>query len=221
MWLGDTFGSRITWADLSQHVTSLLSLTLPGTQLSEASTRSPQWVSLGHTSVVSFEPLGTLGLRVWTVTDTALPHPLWHWQVCAQRAGEAQVSPSPALRAPFPRDSLPLASPPLTSLVWPAGLGWHCPLDPSLRRRAQLKRCLEQLKQQMPLGADCVRYTTLSLLRRARMHIQVRHSPGAGASLPGCWEKRSREKTGKELGEKSHVTDQLCDIGLCAFSFQV
>ncbi|XP_045140747.1 max dimerization protein 3 isoform X1 [Echinops telfairi] len=40
------------------------------------------------------------------------------------------------------------------------------------RRRAQLKRCLEQLKQQMPLGSDCARYTTLSLLRRARVHIQ-------------------------------------------------
>ncbi|KAG3265762.1 max dimerization protein 3 [Ictidomys tridecemlineatus] len=40
------------------------------------------------------------------------------------------------------------------------------------RRRAQLKRCLEQLKQQMPLGTDCARYTTLNLLRRARMHIQ-------------------------------------------------
>ncbi|VFV28051.1 Hypothetical predicted protein [Lynx pardinus] len=40
------------------------------------------------------------------------------------------------------------------------------------RRRAQLKRCLEELKQQMPLGADCARYTTLSLLRWARMHIQ-------------------------------------------------
>ncbi|XP_055451775.1 max dimerization protein 3 [Psammomys obesus] len=40
------------------------------------------------------------------------------------------------------------------------------------RRRAQLKRCLEQLRQQMPLGADCTRFTTLSLLRRARMHIQ-------------------------------------------------
>lgn len=40
------------------------------------------------------------------------------------------------------------------------------------RRRAQLKRCLEQLRQQMPLGVDCTRYTTLSLLRRARMHIQ-------------------------------------------------
>ncbi|XP_069330033.1 max dimerization protein 3 isoform X2 [Eulemur rufifrons] len=39
-------------------------------------------------------------------------------------------------------------------------------------RRAQLKRCLERLKQQMPLGADCARYTTLSLLRRARTHIQ-------------------------------------------------
>ncbi|XP_075398135.1 max dimerization protein 3 [Tenrec ecaudatus] len=40
------------------------------------------------------------------------------------------------------------------------------------RRRAQLKRCLEQLKQQMPLGSDSARYTTLSLLRRARVHIQ-------------------------------------------------
>ncbi|EGV96483.1 Ras-related protein Rab-24, partial [Cricetulus griseus] len=40
------------------------------------------------------------------------------------------------------------------------------------RRRAQLKRCLEQLRQQMPLGVDCPRYTTLSLLRRARVHIQ-------------------------------------------------
>ncbi|KAI5936502.1 max dimerization protein 3 isoform X2 [Manis javanica] len=40
------------------------------------------------------------------------------------------------------------------------------------RRRAQLKRCLEQLKQQMPLGADCARHTTLSLLRWARVHIQ-------------------------------------------------
>ncbi|XP_077751534.1 max dimerization protein 3 isoform X6 [Canis aureus] len=39
-------------------------------------------------------------------------------------------------------------------------------------RRAQLKRCLEQLKQQMPLGADCARSTTLSLLRWARVHIQ-------------------------------------------------
>ncbi|XP_020854224.1 max dimerization protein 3 isoform X2 [Phascolarctos cinereus] len=39
-------------------------------------------------------------------------------------------------------------------------------------RRAQLRRCLEQLKQQMPLSTDCARYTTLSLLRRARLHIQ-------------------------------------------------
>ncbi|XP_015731529.1 max dimerization protein 3 isoform X2 [Coturnix japonica] len=39
-------------------------------------------------------------------------------------------------------------------------------------RRAQLRRCLEQLKQQVPLGAGPARSTTLSLLRRARLHIQ-------------------------------------------------
>lgn len=83
------------------------------------------------------------------------------------------MSPSFALTASGPRNHLPLAFPPLLSL-WPARLGWHCPPDPFPRRRAQLKRCLEQLKQQMPLGADCARYTTLSLLRWARMHIQVR-----------------------------------------------
>ncbi|XP_036404901.1 max dimerization protein 3 [Megalops cyprinoides] len=39
-------------------------------------------------------------------------------------------------------------------------------------RRAQLKRCLEQLKQQVPLSPDSVRNTTLNLLRRARLHIK-------------------------------------------------
>nr|XP_030702796.1 max dimerization protein 3 isoform X1 [Globicephala melas] len=159
---GPPLDPTVTWA-------GLLSLPLPGTQVPEASTRSPQWASLGYTSVVNFE---ALGLKVWAVADTPSPHPPWHWQVCAQRAGEAQVSPNPALIAPGPRNCLPLAFPPLPSLIWPASLGWHCPLDPFPHRRAQLKRCLEQLKQQMPLGADCARYTTLSLLRRARMHIQ-------------------------------------------------
>ncbi|ERE80480.1 max dimerization protein 3 [Cricetulus griseus] len=51
-----------------------------------------------------------------------------------------------------------------------AGRSAHNELEK--RRRAQLKRCLEQLRQQMPLGVDCPRYTTLSLLRRARVHIQ-------------------------------------------------
>nr|KAF6481170.1 MAX dimerization protein 3 [Molossus molossus] len=53
------------------------------------------------------------------------------------------------------------------------GIGRSVHNELEKRRRAQLKRCLEQLKQQMPLGADCARYTTLSLLHRARMHIQV------------------------------------------------
>ncbi|KAL4648769.1 hypothetical protein GN956_G6863 [Arapaima gigas] len=39
-------------------------------------------------------------------------------------------------------------------------------------RRAQLRQCLEQLKQQVPLSSDCVRNTTLNLLRRARVHIK-------------------------------------------------
>ncbi|OXB61333.1 hypothetical protein ASZ78_003755 [Callipepla squamata] len=39
-------------------------------------------------------------------------------------------------------------------------------------RRAQLRRCMEQLKQQVPLGAGPARPTTLSLLHRARLHIQ-------------------------------------------------
>lgn len=178
----------LLWTPQSPGQASLLSLPLPGTQVPEASTRSPQWASLGYTSVVNFEALGALGLKVWAVADTPSPHPPWHWQVCAQRAGEAQVSPNPALIAPGPRNCLPLAFPPLPSLIWPASLGWHCPLDPFPHRRAQLKRCLEQLKQQMPLGADCARYTTLSLLRRARMHIQVRSYSGApGPACQDAW----------------------------------
>ncbi|XP_068884677.1 max dimerization protein 3 [Aphelocoma coerulescens] len=39
-------------------------------------------------------------------------------------------------------------------------------------RRAQLRCCLERLKQQVPLGAGPSRSTTLSLLHRARLHIQ-------------------------------------------------
>ncbi|MBN3302139.1 MAD3 protein, partial [Amia calva] len=39
-------------------------------------------------------------------------------------------------------------------------------------RRAQLRHCLEQLKQQVPLSSDSMRNTTLNLLRRARLHIK-------------------------------------------------
>ncbi|KAM6056337.1 max dimerization protein 3 isoform 2-T2 [Chlamydotis macqueenii] len=39
-------------------------------------------------------------------------------------------------------------------------------------RRAQLRCCLERLKQQVPVGAGRARPTTLSLLHRARLHIQ-------------------------------------------------
>ncbi|XP_035194766.1 max dimerization protein 3 [Oxyura jamaicensis] len=39
-------------------------------------------------------------------------------------------------------------------------------------RRAQLRRCLEQLQQQVPAGTGPARPTTLSLLHHARLHIQ-------------------------------------------------
>ncbi|RMB96631.1 hypothetical protein DUI87_26696 [Hirundo rustica rustica] len=39
-------------------------------------------------------------------------------------------------------------------------------------RRAQLRCCLERLKQQVPVGTGPSRSTTLSLLHRARLHIQ-------------------------------------------------
>lgn len=55
---------------------------------------------------------------------------------------------------------------------------------PSLpgRRRAQLRCCLERLKQQVPVGAGPSRSTTLSLLHRARLHIQVRRGGGPGTA---------------------------------------
>ncbi|XP_012689377.1 max dimerization protein 3 [Clupea harengus] len=39
-------------------------------------------------------------------------------------------------------------------------------------RRAQLRHCLEQLKQEVPLSTDSARNTTLNLLRRAQLHIK-------------------------------------------------
>ncbi|XP_055969058.1 max dimerization protein 3 [Sorex fumeus] len=60
--------------------------------------------------------------------------------------------------------------PPQAAAAQDSGRSVHNELEK--RRRAQLKRCLEHLRQQMPLGTDCARSTTLSLLRRARAHIQ-------------------------------------------------
>ncbi|XP_052392889.1 max dimerization protein 4-like, partial [Carassius gibelio] len=39
-------------------------------------------------------------------------------------------------------------------------------------RRAKLRLYLEQLKQLVPLGPESTRHTTLSLLKRAKMHIK-------------------------------------------------
>uniref|UniRef100_A0AAQ4S2V9 MAX dimerization protein 4 n=1 Tax=Gasterosteus aculeatus aculeatus TaxID=481459 RepID=A0AAQ4S2V9_GASAC len=43
---------------------------------------------------------------------------------------------------------------------------------PLNNRRAKLRLYLEQLKKLVPLGPDSTRHTTLSLLKRAKMHIK-------------------------------------------------
>lgn len=53
-------------------------------------------------------------------------------------------------------------------------------------RRAQLRHCLEQLKEQIPLSSDSVRNTTLNLLRRAQLHIKVRHNVGTLVPPASC-----------------------------------
>ncbi|XP_021035779.1 max dimerization protein 3 [Mus caroli] len=80
--------------------------------------------------------------------------------------GYASLCPHHSPRAVCRRRKPPLQAPGALN----SGRSVHNELEK--RRRAQLKRCLEQLRQQMPLGVDCTRYTTLSLLRRARVHIQ-------------------------------------------------
>ncbi|XP_027265615.1 max dimerization protein 3 isoform X1 [Cricetulus griseus] len=81
--------------------------------------------------------------------------------------GYASLCPHHGPGAVYRRRKRPLQAPGALN----SGRSAHNELEK--RRRAQLKRCLEQLRQQMPLGVDCPRYTTLSLLRRARVHIQV------------------------------------------------
>ncbi|XP_019390302.1 PREDICTED: max dimerization protein 3, partial [Crocodylus porosus] len=48
-------------------------------------------------------------------------------------------------------------------------------------RRAQLRRCLQQLRQQVPGAEESSRHTTLSLLHWARLHIQKLEEQEQGA----------------------------------------
>ncbi|KAM9310556.1 max dimerization protein 3 [Pholidichthys leucotaenia] len=60
-------------------------------------------------------------------------------------------------------------------------------------RRAQLKRCLEQLKKHIPLSSDSMRNTTLNLLRQAQLHIKkLQEQDERAEQLKGRlrWEQR-------------------------------
>ncbi|XP_067240831.1 max dimerization protein 3 isoform X2 [Chanodichthys erythropterus] len=53
-------------------------------------------------------------------------------------------------------------------------------------RRAQLRHCLDQLKQQVPLSSDSSRNTTLNLLRQAQLHIKKRSNETEGLTVCLC-----------------------------------
>ncbi|NWT23617.1 MAD1 protein, partial [Cardinalis cardinalis] len=71
-------------------------------------------------------------------------------------------------------------------------------------RRAQLRLCLERLKGLVPLGAAAGRHTTLSLLTRARLHIQKLEDQ----------ERRALHQIEQLQREQRHLQRQLEKLGM-------
>ncbi|XP_032937081.1 max dimerization protein 1 isoform X1 [Catharus ustulatus] len=71
-------------------------------------------------------------------------------------------------------------------------------------RRAQLRLCLERLKGLVPLGASAGRHTTLSLLTRARLHIQKLEDQ----------ERRALHQIEQLQREQRHLQRQLEKLGM-------
>uniref|UniRef100_A0A8U7NWN3 MAX dimerization protein 1 n=1 Tax=Corvus moneduloides TaxID=1196302 RepID=A0A8U7NWN3_CORMO len=71
-------------------------------------------------------------------------------------------------------------------------------------RRAQLRLCLERLKGLVPLGAAAGRHTTLSLLTRARLHIQKLEDQ----------ERRALHQIEQLQREQRHLQRQLEKLGI-------
>uniref|UniRef100_A0A8C0UUH4 MAX dimerization protein 1 n=1 Tax=Cyanistes caeruleus TaxID=156563 RepID=A0A8C0UUH4_CYACU len=74
----------------------------------------------------------------------------------------------------------------------------------SRSRRAQLRLCLERLKGLVPLGAAAGRHTTLSLLTRARLHIQKLEDQ----------ERRALHQIEQLQREQRHLQRQLEKLGM-------
>ncbi|NXS04852.1 MAD1 protein, partial [Oxylabes madagascariensis] len=71
-------------------------------------------------------------------------------------------------------------------------------------RRAQLRLCLERLKGLVPLGTAAGRHTTLSLLTRARLHIQKLEDQ----------ERRALHQIEQLQREQRHLQRQLEKLGM-------
>uniref|UniRef100_A0A8C5UBX3 MAX dimerization protein 1 n=1 Tax=Malurus cyaneus samueli TaxID=2593467 RepID=A0A8C5UBX3_9PASS len=88
---------------------------------------------------------------------------------------------------------------------WGGNAVWEA--DPSVcshSRRAQLRLCLERLKGLVPLGAAAGRHTTLSLLTRARLHIQKLEDQ----------ERRALHQIEQLQREQRHLQRQLEKLGM-------
>ncbi|KTF91581.1 hypothetical protein cypCar_00027792 [Cyprinus carpio] len=71
-------------------------------------------------------------------------------------------------------------------------------------RRAKLRLYLEQLKQLVPLGPDSTRHTTLSLLKRAKMHIKESVQQNVTA-METCALQKLEEQDRKALNMKEQL----------------
>eukprot|EP00074_Homo_sapiens_P064150 XP_011511690.1 max dimerization protein 4 isoform X1 [Homo sapiens] len=104
-----------------------------------------------------------------------VPASEWARQVFTQRARKAQ-RPHPRHSEAEPHPPLLPAGTNIADETWirrgPCSPFPHLIFHPTPRTRAKLRLYLEQLKQLVPLGPDSTRHTTLSLLKRAKVHIK-------------------------------------------------
>uniref|UniRef100_A0A8C0VTG0 MAX dimerization protein 4 n=1 Tax=Cyanistes caeruleus TaxID=156563 RepID=A0A8C0VTG0_CYACU len=116
---------------------------------------------------LSFAPLGSARRVLYRVGVCLQPGPWAVGRLRERRCGRGSAGSSGArLGSAF---RFAAGAPSLR------GRCFHSPLRQQQKRpfgRAKLRLYLEQLKQLVPLGPDSTRHTTLSLLKRAKMHIK-------------------------------------------------
>ncbi|XP_068177997.1 max-interacting protein 1 isoform X3 [Antennarius striatus] len=82
-------------------------------------------------------------------------------------------------------------------------------------RRAHLRLCLERLKDLIPLGPDCNRHTTLSLLNKAKAHIKKLEETDRKSQyqLESLEREQRHLQRQLELLSGGNCTAALCSVG--------